>query len=54
MNKNPLVIINNEKFFSEGGDFYCDNLVMKELPEGLSNFHQIQLVVRKAKKKRRQ
>jgi len=24
---------------------------MKELPEGLSNFHQIQLVVRKAKKK---
>ena len=51
MNKNPLVIINNEKVFKEGNDYYCDNLDMKVLPEGLGNYHQVQFVVRSSKKK---
>ncbi len=44
MNKNPIVIINNEKVFREGNDFYCDNLDMKVLPEGLANYHQTQFI----------
>ena len=50
MNKNPIVIINNEKIFSKDKDFYCDNLVMKELPEELHNYHQVEFIARKSKK----
>ena len=31
-----LVIINNEKIFKEDDAFYCDNLDLKILPEGLN------------------
>ncbi len=51
MNKNPIVIINNEKIFKEDNDYYCDNLAMKVLPEGLANYNQTQLIARKSKKK---
>jgi len=51
MSKDPLIIINNEKIFSHNKDFYCDNLDMKVLPEGLSEFHELQFIARKGKKK---
>ena len=52
MNKNPIVIINNEKIFRQDKDFYCDNLGIKELPEGLKDAHQVQFIARESKKKR--
>ena len=48
---NSLVIINNEKVFKENGSFYCDNLDLKVLPEGLNNYHQVKYIVRKSNKK---
>ena len=49
-----LVIINNEKFFKENDNFYCDNLDLKILPEGLDDYHQVQYIVRSSKKKKDQ
>tara|TARA_B100000686_G_scaffold118656_1_gene125783 strand:- start:1606 stop:2634 length:1029 start_codon:yes stop_codon:yes gene_type:complete len=51
MNKKQLVIINNEKIFTEDGNYFCDNLDMKVLPEGLSNYYSVNYIVRKSKKK---
>ncbi len=51
MNKNPLVIINNEKIFKEGNDFYCDNLDLKVIPEGLNNYNDVHYIVRSSRKK---
>ena len=51
MNKNPLVIINNEKIFKEDNNFFCDNLDLKVLPEGLNNYHQVYYIVRDSKKR---
>ena len=42
MNKDPIIIINNEKVFAQDKDFYCDNVDMKVLPEGLSEHHELQ------------
>jgi len=49
--KNPLIIVSNEKIYQESNNFYCDNLDLKVIPEGLSNFHQVQYIVRRSKKK---
>jgi glycosyltransferase involved in cell wall biosynthesis len=49
MKKNPLVIINNEKVFKQGGEYYCDNLDMKVLPEGLTAQHDVEFIVRGSK-----
>ena len=51
MNKKQLVIINNEKIFTEDSNYFCDNLDMKVLPEGLSNYYSVNYIVRKSKKK---
>jgi len=51
MNRSSLVIINNEKFFKEDGDYYCDNLDLKVLPEGLNDYHEVEYIVRKSNKK---
>ena len=51
MNKNPIVIINNEKIFTQEKDFYCDNLEMKMLPEGLGDSHKVQFIARRSKKR---
>jgi len=48
---NNLIIINNEKIFKENNSFYCDNLDLKILPEGLSEYHKIQYIVRRSNKK---
>ena len=49
-----LIIINNEKIFIENDNFYCDNLDLKILPEGLNNYHQVQYIVRSSNKKKYQ
>jgi len=54
MNKDPIIIINNEKIFTQNKDFYCNNLDMKVLPEGLSEHHELQFIARKSKKKSNQ
>ena len=52
MKSNSLVIISNEKIFKHYENFFCDNIEMKSLPEGLSNFHQITYIARTSKIKR--
>ena len=51
MNKENLVIINNEKVFSDNGSFFCENLDLKVVPEGLNNFFNVRFRVRKSNKK---
>ena len=52
MNKNPIIIINTEKIFTQDRDFYCNNVDMKVLSEGLSEYHELQFIARKSKKKK--
>ena len=54
MSYKDLIIINNEKVFKENDNFYCDNLDLKVLPEELSDYHQVQYIVRKSSKKGKQ
>ena len=49
-----LIIINNEKIFTENNNFYCDNLDLKILPEGLNNYFQVEYIVRSSNKKKDQ
>ena len=51
MSYKDLIIINNEKIFQDNDNFYCENLDLKVLPEGLSDYHQVQYIVRKSRKK---
>ena len=46
MNKNPLIIINNERISKINNNFYCDNINLKILPEGLSKYHDIFCILR--------
>ena len=47
-NKN-LVIINNERISKNNGNFYCDNVDMKSIPEGLNENFKVTLIARKSK-----
>ena len=51
MNKNPLTIINNEKIFKQDNEFYCNNLDLKIIPEGLSNYHHVYYIARSSNKR---
>ena len=51
MNKENLVILNNEKVFKENGNFFLDNLDLKVIPEGLNQFFNVKFIVRKSKKR---
>ena len=33
--KKKIVIINKEKIFQENNSFFCDNIDLKSIPEGL-------------------
>ena len=46
-----IVIISNEKIFRQSADFYCGNVDMKVLPEGLSTYHKVQFIGRSSNKK---
>lgn len=49
MKKNSLIIISNERTFKKEDNFFCDNIEMKSLPEGLSNFYDITYISRISK-----
>ena len=51
MIKKSVVIINNEKVFKQGEDFFCFNFDMKVLSEGLNEYNYIEFIVRSSKKK---
>ena len=44
MNKENLVILNNEKVFKENGNFFLDNLDLKVIPEGLNQFFNVKFI----------
>ena len=47
-----LVIISNEKISKSGNRFYCDNIDMKSIPEGLSKNFKVFVNARKSNIKR--
>ena len=49
MSDKNLVIINNEKISNEKNYFYCDNIDIKSIPEGLSKNFTITLIARDSK-----
>ena len=51
MSDKDLIIINNEKIFRDDDEFYCDNLDLKVLPEGLNHYYKVQYIVRSSSKK---
>ena len=48
MNKENLAIVSNEKTHFEKNSFFCDNIDMKSIPEGLSEKFNLHLFVRKS------
>jgi|TARA_B100001964_G_scaffold225550_1_gene273504 glycosyltransferase involved in cell wall biosynthesis len=52
MKSNSLVIVSNERIFKDKEIFFCDNIEMKSLPEGLNNFHNLIYIARTSKAKR--
>ena len=45
-----LILINNEKVSKKENKFYCQNIDMKSIPEGLSKNFEVFTIVRKSKK----
>ena len=50
--KNKLFIFTNEKISFKEGNFNCDNIDIKNTPEGLNKKFEINLFGRKTKKNR--
>ena len=44
-----LIIINKEKIYKKNGSFYCDNVDMKSIPEGLSKNIKVSIIAIKSK-----
>ena len=44
-----IYIISNEKVSEDSGKYFCDNLDLKSIPEGLSKSFKVNLIVRKSK-----
>ncbi len=44
-----LIIINKEKIYKKNGSFYCDNVDMKSIPEGLSKNIKVSIIAVKSK-----
>ena len=49
---NHLAIISNESVFQDNNVFFCDNVDMKSIPEGLSKNFEILMISRKSTVKR--
>ena len=47
-----LIIINKEKIFKKNNSFYCDNVDMKSIPEGLSENFKTLIIASKSNIKR--
>ena len=49
---NQLVIINNESVSNDNNIYFCDNIDMKSIPEGLAHNIEVSLILRKSNIKR--
>ena len=49
---NQLVIINNERVSNDNNIYFCDNIDMKTIPEGLASNIEVSLILRKSNIKR--
>ena len=49
---NQIAIISNESVFQNDNDFFCDNIDMKSIPEGLSKNFEVVMISRQSKKKK--
>ena len=47
-----IVIVSNEKFYDSDGNFSCDNIAEKSLPDELKKKFQIEIIGRKSKFRR--
>ncbi len=52
MDIKSIYIISNEKVSENSGKYFCDNLDLKSIPEGLSKSFKVNLIVRKSKVQR--
>ncbi len=43
-----LYIITNESFYYENNNYYCDNIDLKSIPEGLNQYNEINIIGRKS------
>ena len=50
--KNKICILSYESIYFDGNSFFCDNIDMKSIPEGLSLNNEIKLIARNSEKKR--
>ncbi len=46
--KKQLIIINNESTFNNGDLFFCDNVAMKTISEGLNKAFEVTMILRKS------
>jgi len=47
-----IYIISNESIYTENGNYFCDNLDMKSIPEALNKYSEVSILARKSKIKR--
>ena len=47
--KQNLILVNNEKIFSDENNFFCDNIDMKSIPEELGKSFEIEVIARSSK-----
>ena len=45
MSKEKIYIISNESIYADSKNYFCDNLDMKSIPEGLSDFFDINIIL---------
>ena len=46
--KKELYIITNESFYYQDKNYYCDNIDLKSIPEGLSKYNETHIIARKS------
>ena len=51
-NDKKIVIVSNEKFYDSDGNFSCDNIAEKSLPDELKKNFKLEIIGRKSKFKR--
>ena len=52
MDNKEIYIISNESIQEDSKNYYCDNLDLKSIPEGLNNTFDVNVIARKSKVKR--
>ena len=52
MGNKEIYIISNESIQEDSKNYYCDNLDLKSIPEGLNNAFKVNVIARKSRLKR--